>query len=116
MNWVPRVANLPPSEQINAPSYLHTYIDPVDNQKKSSHLLRDCRQLLDLQKYHAALQGGSNTQHHYPMLPPPPPHPAPQMQQHMQPHMQPMQQQPIMQQPPVQHQQEMQQELQIHPN
>lgn len=43
MNWAPRIANLPPSEQVNAPCYLHTYIDPVDNQKKSSHLLRDCR-------------------------------------------------------------------------
>ena len=96
MNLVPRVANLPPSEQINAPCYLHTFIDPIDNQKKSSHLLRDCRQLLDLQKYHAALQGGGNTQNHYPTLPPPPPHPTPQMQQHMQPQLPPppMQQQP----------------------
>ena len=111
-NWVPRVAHLPPAEQINAPCYLHTFINPVDNQRKSSYLLRECRQLLDMQKYHDILQGRSNTQHHYPTLPPPPPHPVPQMQQHMQPQLPP----PPMQPPQVQQQPQTQQQLQIHQN
>jgi hypothetical protein len=32
----------PFAEQLNAPGYIHAYIDPKDNTKKSSHLLRDC--------------------------------------------------------------------------
>src|SRR4051794_14553142 len=34
--WAPKVADLPPSEQLNAPCYMHTYFDPQDNTKKSS--------------------------------------------------------------------------------
>ena len=40
---------------------MHTYIDPKDNIKKSSHLLRECQQFLDMQKYYAALYGNANT-------------------------------------------------------
>ena len=38
-----RVPDLPFAEQLNAPCYIHAYIDPKDDTKKSSHLLRDCR-------------------------------------------------------------------------
>jgi hypothetical protein len=38
--WVPE---LPFAEQLNAPCYIHSYFDPKDNTRKSSHLLRDCR-------------------------------------------------------------------------
>ncbi|KAK1698062.1 hypothetical protein QYE76_014759 [Lolium multiflorum] len=46
----PRTPELPFAEQINAPCYLHVYIDPKDDKKKSSHLLRDCRQFIEMQK------------------------------------------------------------------
>ena len=49
---------------------MHSYIDPQDNTKKSSHLLRNCRQLLDFQKYYMAMNGGNNPPAY---LPPPPP-------------------------------------------
>jgi hypothetical protein len=49
-NRFPRVPNLLAMEKLNAPCYLHAYIDPKDNIKKASHLLDDCRQFLELQK------------------------------------------------------------------
>ena len=67
---------------------MHSYIDPHDNTKKSSHLLRDCRQLLDFQKYYTAMHGGA-TAHAY-MIPPPPV--QPQLQQLQQPQQQLQQQ------------------------
>jgi hypothetical protein len=44
----PRVLELSFAEQLNAPCSIHAYIDPKDNAKKSSHLLRYRRQFLDL--------------------------------------------------------------------
>jgi hypothetical protein len=52
----PRVPELPFAEQLNAPCYLHAYIDPKDNVKKSSHLLRDCRQFIEIQKFYETRQ------------------------------------------------------------
>ncbi|KAK1616993.1 hypothetical protein QYE76_022510 [Lolium multiflorum] len=60
---------------INAPYYLHAYIDSKDNKKKSSHLLRDCRQFIEMQKL---IQ-----QQQQPTPPPPPPqHQVQQAQPH----------------------------------
>jgi hypothetical protein len=58
----PRVPDLPAAEQLNAPCYLHAYIDSKDNVKKASHLLRDHRQFLELQKLYETLKSGSNAQ------------------------------------------------------
>ncbi|KAK1662604.1 hypothetical protein QYE76_050763 [Lolium multiflorum] len=69
-----RTPELPFAEQINAPCYLHSYIDSKDNKTKSSHLLRDCRQFLDMEKLIRQKQ----------QQPPPPP-PQHQVQQ-AQPH------------------------------
>ena len=90
---------------------MHSYIDPQDNTKKSSHLLRDCRQLLDFQKYYTAMSGGNNAPAY---LPPPPP--MQQLQQQQYPMQQQLQQQqPQMQQhlPHPQQQLQQQQHLQI---
>src|SRR3954470_18484416 len=38
---------------------MHTYFDPQNNTKKSSHLLRDCKQFLELQKYWTAMHGNA---------------------------------------------------------
>ncbi|KAK1649456.1 hypothetical protein QYE76_067261 [Lolium multiflorum] len=70
-----RTPELPFAEQINAPCYLHAYIDSKDNKKKSSHLLRDCRQFIEMQKLIQQQQ----------QPPPPPPPPQHQVQQ-VQPH------------------------------
>ncbi|KAK1684856.1 hypothetical protein QYE76_045704 [Lolium multiflorum] len=70
-----RTPELPFAEQINAPCYLHAYIDSKDNKKKSSHLLRDCRQFIEMQKL---IQ-----QQQQPIPPPPPPqHQVQQVQPH----------------------------------
>jgi hypothetical protein len=67
---------LPFAEQINAPCYLHAYIDSKDNKKKSSHLLRDCRQFIEMQKLILQKQ----------QQPPPPPPPPQHQVQQVQPH------------------------------
>jgi hypothetical protein len=56
------VPDLPAAEQLNAPCYIHAYIDSNDNVKKSTHLLRDCRQFLELQKFYETLNPGANVQ------------------------------------------------------
>lgn len=69
-NWqqrLPWVPELPPADQVNAPCYLHAYIDPKDNIKKSTHLLRCCRQFIELRQFYEALNPGANVQA-YPML------------------------------------------------
>lgn len=66
-----RAPELPFAMQLNAPCYLHAYIDPKDDKKKSSHLLRGCRQFIEMQKF--IQQQQSN-------LPPPAPPPPPQHQ------------------------------------
>jgi hypothetical protein len=43
---------------------LHVYIDPKDNIKKASHLLKDCRQFLDIQKLCEELRSNSETLAH----------------------------------------------------
>jgi hypothetical protein len=61
---------------------MHSYIDPKDGVKKSSHQLKECRQFLDLQKFYEAMNQGANVQA-YPMVhgaPTPNPPPAPQLQ------------------------------------
>ncbi|KAK1644128.1 hypothetical protein QYE76_061933 [Lolium multiflorum] len=63
-----RAPELPYAEQINAPCYLHSYVDSKDGKTKSSHLLRDCRQFLDMHKL--IQQSGQQ-----PLPPPPPPPP-----------------------------------------
>ncbi|KAK1618649.1 hypothetical protein QYE76_024166 [Lolium multiflorum] len=73
-----RAPELPYAEQINAPCYLHSYVDSKDGKTKSSHLLRDCRQFLDMHKL--IQQSGQQ-----PLPPPPPPPPQHQVQQ-AQPH------------------------------
>ncbi|KAK1663306.1 hypothetical protein QYE76_051465 [Lolium multiflorum] len=74
-----RTPKLPYAEQINAPCYLHSYTDSKDGKVKSSHLLRDCRQFLDM---HELIQQAGQKQ-----LPPPPPPPPSQHQvQQAQPH------------------------------
>jgi hypothetical protein len=45
---LPRTPHLPAAEQLVAPCYLHIYVDPKDNTEKASHLLKDCRQFLDI--------------------------------------------------------------------
>jgi hypothetical protein len=40
-NRFPRMRNLPVAEQLNAPCYLHVYIDPKDNTEKASYLLKN---------------------------------------------------------------------------
>jgi hypothetical protein len=45
-----RAPYLPAAEQLVAPCYLHTYIDPKDNIEKATHLLKDCWQFLDIQR------------------------------------------------------------------
>ncbi|KAK1649711.1 hypothetical protein QYE76_067516 [Lolium multiflorum] len=69
-----RTPELPYAEQINAPCYLHSYVDSKDGKTKSSHLLRDCRQFLDMHKL--IQQSGQQS------LPPPPQHQVQQAQPH----------------------------------
>jgi hypothetical protein len=38
-------------EKLEAPCYLHSYIDPKDNLEKATHLLRNCRQFLEVQQF-----------------------------------------------------------------
>jgi hypothetical protein len=76
---------LPFAEKLNTPCYIHAYIDTKDNVKKSTHLLRDYRQLLDLQKIYESFNPGAKVQA-YPMIqgaqpPNPPPAPRHQVQQ-----------------------------------
>ena len=65
---------------------MHTFIDPKGNVRRSSHLLRDCRTFVDMQKYYAALHAQSNPMMQgapaatAPNLPPPPPQPQQQLQ------------------------------------
>ncbi|KAK1698003.1 hypothetical protein QYE76_014700 [Lolium multiflorum] len=73
-----RAPELPYAEQINAPCYLHSYVDSKDGKTKSSHLLRDCRQFLDMHKL--IQQSGQQS------LPPPPPPPPQHQVQQAQPH------------------------------
>ncbi|KAK1660943.1 hypothetical protein QYE76_049102 [Lolium multiflorum] len=73
-----RTPELPYAEQINAPCYLHSYVDSKDGKTKSSHLLRDCRQFLDM---HKLIQQSGQQQ-----LPPPPPPPPQHQVQQAQPH------------------------------
>jgi hypothetical protein len=61
---LPRTSHLPASEQLVAPCYLHTYIDPKDNVEKASHLLKDCRQFLDIQKLCEELRSNSEALAH----------------------------------------------------
>jgi hypothetical protein len=67
-----RVPELPYAEQLNAPCYLHAYVDSKYNQTKSSHLLRDRRQFIEMQKF---------MQQQQPSQQPPPPPPQHQVQQ-----------------------------------
>lgn len=46
-----RTPYLSATEQLEAPCYLHSYIDPKDGHEKSSHLLRNCRQFLEIQQF-----------------------------------------------------------------
>ena len=46
-----RTPYLSATEQLEAPCYLHSYIDPKDNLEKATHLLRNCRQFLEVQKF-----------------------------------------------------------------
>ncbi|KAK1662943.1 hypothetical protein QYE76_051102 [Lolium multiflorum] len=39
------------TEQLEAPCYLHSYIDPKDGREKSSHLLRNCRHFLEIRQF-----------------------------------------------------------------
>ncbi|KAK1669087.1 hypothetical protein QYE76_057246 [Lolium multiflorum] len=39
------------TEQLDAPCYLHSYIDPKDGREKSSHLLRNCRHFLEIRQF-----------------------------------------------------------------
>jgi hypothetical protein len=41
---------------------MHAYTVPRDNVKKSTHLLRDCREFLELQKFYEMLNLGTNAQ------------------------------------------------------
>ncbi|KAK1695045.1 hypothetical protein QYE76_011742 [Lolium multiflorum] len=38
------------TEQLEAPCYLHSYIDPKDGREKSSHLLRNCRHFQEIRR------------------------------------------------------------------
>ncbi|KAK1680819.1 hypothetical protein QYE76_041667 [Lolium multiflorum] len=73
-----RTPEIPYAEQVNAPCYLHSYVDSKDGKTKSSHLLRDCRQFLDM---HKLIQQSGQQQ-----LPPPPPPPPQHQIQQAQPH------------------------------
>ncbi|KAK1664688.1 hypothetical protein QYE76_052847 [Lolium multiflorum] len=46
-----RTPYLSATEQLEAPCYLHSYIDPKDCLEKSSHLLRNCRQFLEIRQF-----------------------------------------------------------------
>jgi hypothetical protein len=39
------------AEQLEAPCYLHSYIEPKDNLEKATHLLRNCQQFLEVQQF-----------------------------------------------------------------
>ncbi|KAK1630610.1 hypothetical protein QYE76_004925 [Lolium multiflorum] len=39
------------TEQLEAPCYLHSYIDPKDGREKSSHLLRNCRHFQEIRQF-----------------------------------------------------------------
>ena len=39
------------TEQLEAPCYLHSYVDPKDGREKSSHLLRNCRHFLEIRQF-----------------------------------------------------------------
>ena len=60
---------------------MHSYINLKDGVKKSTHLLKDYRQFIKLQKFYEALNPGANVQA-YPMVqgaPAPNLPPAPQL-------------------------------------
>jgi hypothetical protein len=61
---LPRLPHLPAAEQLVAPCYLHIYIDPKDNIEKASHLLKDCRRFLDIQKLCEELRSNSEAMTH----------------------------------------------------
>jgi hypothetical protein len=61
----PRVPELLFSEQLNAPCYIHAYIDPNDNTKKSSHLVRDFRQFIDIQNFYESGKGTHSSRTHH---------------------------------------------------
>src|SRR3954470_5740498 len=83
---------------------MRTYFDPQDNTKKSSHLLQDCKQFLELQKYWTEMHGNAAANaYQQPMH-------QPMQQQHHQMSPPPQQQQPYHLPPP---QQQQQQNLQI---
>ncbi|KAK1618418.1 hypothetical protein QYE76_023935 [Lolium multiflorum] len=46
-----RTPYLSATEQLEAPCYLHSYIDPKDCLEKSSHLLRDCREFIEIRQF-----------------------------------------------------------------
>ncbi|KAK1607612.1 hypothetical protein QYE76_031285 [Lolium multiflorum] len=46
-----RSPHLSATEQLDAPCYLHSYIDPKDGREKSSHLLRNCRHFLEIRQF-----------------------------------------------------------------
>src|SRR3954468_18697338 len=81
---------------------MHTYFDPQDNTKKSSHLLWDCKQFLELQKYWTAMHGNAAANAYQP------PMHQPLQQKHHQMQQPPQQQQqhhlPQQPQPPPQQQ------------
>jgi hypothetical protein len=41
---------------------MHSYIDLKDGVKKSTHLLKECRKFLDLQKFYEAMKPCANVQ------------------------------------------------------
>ncbi|KAK1680775.1 hypothetical protein QYE76_041623 [Lolium multiflorum] len=45
------------TEQLDAPCYLHSYIDPKDGREKSSHLLKNCRHFLEIRQFCDDLRG-----------------------------------------------------------
>jgi hypothetical protein len=54
-------------EKLNGPCYIHAYIDPKDNFKKSTHMLRDWREFLDLPRFYESVSPGAKVQA-YPMI------------------------------------------------
>jgi hypothetical protein len=64
------VPELPFVEQLNAPCYIHAYIDPKDGTKKSSQLLRDYGQFIEMQKFYEIGRGNRSSRnlHHRPHL------------------------------------------------
>ena len=46
-----RTPYLSATEQLEAPCYLHSYIDPKDNLEKATHLLRNCQQFLGVRQF-----------------------------------------------------------------